>query len=107
LIANNPPKEGELRIVNQVTSSHTVNELAQMVSDVAKRQGYTGDIEHIDNPRVEDDDHYYNIHATWLEDHGLKSATLTHDFIDEFMRSVAPHVDGADESHILPGYSWN
>lgn len=60
LIIQNPPEAGEHRVFNQLDKTYTVNQLAEIVADQAKRHGYNPVIENIPNPRKEDEEHYYN-----------------------------------------------
>src|SRR5580700_3266260 len=52
----NPAAEGEFRVFNQFTESFSVQQMAEMVADA-----YPGaaQIDHVDDPRVEKQEHYY------------------------------------------------
>lgn len=68
----NPARGGEFRVFNQFTEQFSVQDLAELV-----REGTDCEIVNIDNPRVEDEDHYYNAKHTGLSDLGLKPHLLT------------------------------
>lgn len=56
----NPPKKGEYRVFNQFDESYSVLALARLVFDVAKMKGLEPSIANVSNPRVEEENHYYN-----------------------------------------------
>jgi len=57
---DNPPKRGEYRVFNQYDEYYSVNELAEMVKSISRGFGLSPEIEHLENPRVEAEEHYYN-----------------------------------------------
>ena len=68
-----PPADGEYRVFNQFTESFSVRQMAQMVAEA-----YPGEvvIEHLEDPRVEKEEHYYNAAHTKLLDLGLEPHLL-------------------------------
>ncbi|HEV2790280.1 MAG TPA: NAD-dependent epimerase/dehydratase family protein, partial [Solirubrobacterales bacterium] len=60
LAALNPAERGEFRVFNQFTEEFSVGQLAEMVADAAGKLGIETRIEHLPNPRVEKEEHYYN-----------------------------------------------
>ena len=81
LAARNPPGKGELRILNQFTETFSINQLADRVRRVAAGMGNAVDIQHVDNPRKEQEEHYYN-----PAHHGLLELGLTATFHDRRSR---------------------
>ncbi len=69
----NPADRGELRVYNQFTELFSVNELAAKVADAATELGFSPNIVHADNPRVEAEQHYYNPQHTKLLELGLRA----------------------------------
>ena len=67
LAIRNPARAGEFRVFNQFTESFSVLELAEKVSDAVGG----ADIVHLDDPRVELEEHYYRAAHTKLLDLGL------------------------------------
>jgi nucleoside-diphosphate-sugar epimerase len=59
LIIDNPPKLGEYRTINQLEEIYDLTQLAEKVSQVARKFGFVPQINNITNPRVEAEDHYY------------------------------------------------
>jgi UDP-sulfoquinovose synthase len=77
LAALNPPKPGRLEVMNQITEQFSINELAAMVQACARREfGLEVAIEHLENPRVEAEEHYYNVRHTKLPELGLEAHRL-------------------------------
>jgi UDP-sulfoquinovose synthase len=68
-----PPTDGEYRVFNQFTESFSVRQMAHMVAEA-----YPGEvrIEHLEDPRVEKEEHYYNAAHTKLLDLGLEPHLL-------------------------------
>ena len=73
LASQNPAKPGECRVINQFTEQFSVLQLAHMVQSAAKKFGLNVQIEHLPDPRVEAEEHYYNAKHTKLVD--LKSGS--------------------------------
>ena len=88
LAALNPVKRGELRILNQFTEQFTVNELAEKVHRVGNGLGLNVKINHIENPRKEKEEHYYNAKQSGLLELGLKPHFMTDEVIAEMLKKV-------------------
>ncbi|MFW6275228.1 MAG: NAD-dependent epimerase/dehydratase family protein [bacterium] len=102
----NPPENGQLRIFNQLTETFTVNELAEKVKKAVESLGLNVKIQHLDNPRKEAEEHYYNPTYTGLKELGLKPNYLTDDVIKEMLEQVMKYKDNIDESNIMPRVRW-
>ncbi|BAB59670.1 sulfolipid biosynthesis protein [Thermoplasma volcanium GSS1] len=73
LALENPPEFGEYRVFNQFDEKYSVNQLAEMVRDLYKEKfGKEPEIVHVDNPRVEKEEHYYNPEHEKLKALGYK-----------------------------------
>jgi len=101
-----PAKDGELRIFNQIMESFSVNELAEKTQRVGKKLGYDVQIEHIDNPRKEAEEHYYNPVYQGLLSLGVKPHYLTDEMMEEMFRSVEKHKSGIRKDVIFKGIKW-
>ena len=66
LAVENPAERGEFRVFNQFTEQFSVAQLAELVKHAGEHLGYTVAIEHVENPRVELEEHYYNAAHTKL-----------------------------------------
>jgi len=55
-----PAAPGEFRVFDQFTEQFSVLELAHMVQAASKKMGLDVTIQHVPDPRVEKEEHYYN-----------------------------------------------
>ena len=101
-----PAKRGELRIFNQLTEVFSINELANRVKRVGEKLGYDVEIEHIENPRVEKEDHYYNPDYTGLIELGLKPHYLTDEVLEGIFKVVEKYKDRINKDAIFWGVKW-
>jgi UDP-sulfoquinovose synthase len=106
LAAMNPAGEGEYRVYNQFTEQFSVQELADMISDGARKLGWEPIIENIANPRVEMEEHYYNAKHTKLLDLGLKPHFLSETLIDGLLETVKQHADRVNKRLLYPRHNW-
>ncbi len=106
LSATQPAKNGELRIFNQVTETFSVNELADKVYTVGKELGYNIKVDHIENPRKEKEEHYYNPKYTGLLELGLKPNYLTDEVLAGMFRVVEQYKDQINREAIFRGIKW-
>lgn len=60
LAIEHPAETGQYRVFNQFEECYSVAELAELVQRVGKRCGIDVHINHYDNPRREQESHYYN-----------------------------------------------
>ncbi len=79
----NPPVLGEFRVFNQFTESLSLNEMAEKIFKVGKKLGYSPIIKNIKNPRVEEENHYYNPKNTSLFNLGLTPIKFDEKIIEE------------------------
>ena len=107
LATKNPPEGGTLNIFNQVTETFTVNELATRIVGAAKTLGLNTAINHIPNPRVEAEEHYYNPAYTGLLELGLKPDLLSEDVIISLIKFIQSNREKIDTSKILPRVTWS
>lgn len=106
IACENPAERGEFRVFNQFTESFSVEELAQKVQRVARAQGLDATIDHIENPRVEKYDHYYNAVNTNLLDLGLEPHLLTDEVLAEILRVARENSDRVRRELVMPGVTW-
>jgi len=102
----NPPAEGELNIFNQVTETFSVNQLAEMVATVGNARGHSVEVRSIENPRREQEDHYYNPTYSGLQDLGLKPHYLTEEVLDKMFSTVEQYKDNISQHKIFNGVKW-
>ena len=106
LSVENPADKGELRIFNQFTETFSVNDLAEKVCQAGRQIGLDVKIEHIENPRLEAEEHYYNPAHTGLLDLGLTPHYLTEDDLIEMMQFVAKHKSRIQTDQIYREVRW-
>jgi UDP-sulfoquinovose synthase len=102
----NPPADREYRVFNQFTEQFTVNELAELVERAGQEYGLDVRVEHIRNPRVESEDHYYNAKHTKLLDLGLKPHYLSETLIESMFSAIERHQDRVITHAIMPRTTW-
>lgn len=107
LAAANPPRRGELRILNQFTETFTVRELADRVVEAGSSLGLDVAVRSIPNPRQEKERHYYNPAHSALIDLGLQPTYMTTDVLVDMLRLVQEHSDRIAVERMLPRVSWN
>jgi UDP-sulfoquinovose synthase len=106
LSVENPAANGELRIFNQFTETFSVNELAERVKDAATQLGLGVRIEHVENPRIEAEKHYYNPRHTGLLELGLTPHYLSEDVLFEMMEFVLKHKRNIKPAQIYRNVKW-
>ena len=106
LACDNPADRGEFRVFNQFTEQFSVNDLAAKVEAAGKRANLAVEIENLENPRVELEEHYYNAKHTKLLDLGLKPNLLTDAVIDNMLTAVRHNIGRVRDELIPPTIKW-
>jgi UDP-sulfoquinovose synthase len=102
----NPADAGKFRVFNQFTELFSVGDLASMVEKAATTLGMKVEINHLENPRVELEEHYFNAKNTNLLDLGLQPHYLSDSLLDSLLNFAAKYKERVDEKHILPKVPW-
>ncbi len=102
----NPAARGECRVFNQFTEQFSVLEIAQMVKIAAKELGVAVQVNHLPDPRVEAEEHYYNAKHSKLLDLGLEPHFLSRSLLDSLMNIALKYRDRIDTSLIQPHVNW-
>lgn len=106
LYINNPPKDGEYRVFNQLCEQgKTLKQLARMVKKVGKQNGYNPQIKHIDNPRIEKEKHFYKVNASKIKKLGLKPYDMKKEIDDTFC-ILSKYKDRVKKDVLLPKVNW-
>ncbi len=103
LACENPADRGEFRVFNQMTESLSVAEIAETVAGCYPGQA---DIEHVDNPRVELDEHFYEVTHTGLRELGLQPHLLCDTLLESLFGITEQHRDRADVAYFTPTVNW-
>jgi UDP-sulfoquinovose synthase len=106
LAAQHPAHPGEMRVYNQFTEQFSVLDLAEKVARVACEMGMDARIEHVRNPRVEKERHFYLAKHTKLLDLGLEPHLLTDETIRRLLQVAERHRDRIDLSCIPARVEW-
>lgn len=102
----NPADSGQFRVFNQFTEMFSVGDLAMMVKQAGTTMGLNIDIKHLENPRVEAEDHYFNAKNTNLLELGLQPHLLSDSLLDSLLNFAMKYKHRVDESQILPKVQW-
>jgi UDP-sulfoquinovose synthase len=106
LACQNPAARGEFRVFNQFTEQFSVLELAEMVLTASQRLGLKVVVDHLPDPRVEAEEHYYNAQHTKLSQLGLKPHLLSDSLLDSLVNIAMQHRDRVDPALLTPRVNW-
>ncbi|MGH3997595.1 MAG: NAD-dependent epimerase/dehydratase family protein, partial [Pseudonocardiaceae bacterium] len=102
----NPADAGEYRVFNQITEQFRLHDIADRVATTAAKRGVNTTIVSVPNPRVEAEDHHFNVVHTRLEELGLKPHLLDDPAIDNVLDLAVCHLDRVDPTVIEPRIDW-
>ncbi|MCZ8189166.1 MAG: NAD-dependent epimerase/dehydratase family protein [Microcystis sp. LE19-338.1B] len=102
----NPAQSGEFRVFNQFTELFSVGDLALMVKKAGSALGLKVEINNLDNPRIELEEHYFNAKNTKLLDLGLQPHYLSDSLLDSLLNFATKYKNRVDMNHILPKVTW-
>jgi UDP-sulfoquinovose synthase len=102
----NPAGRGECRVYNQFTEQFSVLELAHKVQIAGKELGLNVEVDHIPDPRVEAEHHYYNAKHSKLIDLGLEPHLLSESLLDSLVNIAIRYKDRVDPALMLPQVNW-
>jgi UDP-sulfoquinovose synthase len=101
-----PAARGECRVYNQFTEQFSVMDIALKVKEAGKDLGIKVEIDHIPDPRVEAEQHYYNARHSKLLDLGLQPHYLSDSLLDSLMNITLRYRDRVDTTMMLPQVNW-
>jgi UDP-sulfoquinovose synthase len=107
LAVENPADRGEFRVFNQFTEQFSVGQLAELVKAAGEHLGHRVEIQQVENPRVELEEHYYNATHTKLLDLGLEPTLLGEELVESMLGTLERQKDRVIESSIDPHTRWN
>ena len=106
LTAANPPAAGEYRVFNQFTEVFTVAELAEKVRHAGEEIGIPVQVRNVANPRVEQEEHYYNPKHTKLPSLGLQPTLLSETLIESALHVIDRYKGRVIGDVIDPSTEW-
>ena len=101
-----PANPGEFRVFNQFTEMFSVGDLALMVKKAGTTLGLNVEINNLENPRIEKEEHYFNAKNTNLLDLGLQPHYLSDALLDSLLNFAVKYQHRVDKNHILPKVTW-
>ncbi|MEP6666365.1 MAG: NAD-dependent epimerase/dehydratase family protein [Nocardioidaceae bacterium] len=103
LACENPADAGEFRVFNQATESFSLAEMAKIVAN-----SYPGqvDVEYVDNPRVELENHHYAFAHTALESLGLRPHLLSDTLLTSMFGIIEQYQSRVDVAALKPTVKW-
>lgn len=109
LALEHPPQDGEYRVFNQFAEVYDVTALALKVQAAAKELGLDIQVRNLENPRKEQEEHYYKPDHQHLFDLGY---TPTHDVGSELrlmLQDLMPHRDRIEAKRdvLIPDVRWD
>ena len=107
LAVRNPAEAGECRIYNQLTEVFSVMDIANMIQAAAKDLGIPVQVDHVPNPRVEKEEHYFNPIHTKLLDLGLEPRLLSDELLEHMIQYIDGVKDRVNRDVIMPTISWS
>jgi UDP-sulfoquinovose synthase len=102
LALRHPAQAGEFRVFNQFTESFSVGDLAGMVSEAVGG----AEIVHLEDPRVELEEHYYRAAHTKLLDLGLAPHLLGNELLSDLLSIARKHIERLDRAALTPNVQW-
>lgn len=106
LALEKPAEPGEFRVFNQFTEMFSVGDLAHQVKKAAATLGLNVEVNNIENPRVEKEEHYFNAKNTNLLDLGLQPHFLSDSLLDSLLNFATKYKNRADLNEIMPRVKW-
>ena len=82
LLIDNPPDEGEYRVINQFDEQYSVMEIANKVKKIGDQKGLNVEIKSKENPRLEAEKHYYKADHDKLKELGFRRTREIDDEIE-------------------------
>jgi len=103
LACETPADRGEFRVFNQMTQKMSVRQIADTIA-AASPEAVT--IEQIENPRVELEDHYYNVVHSGLAELGLEPHLLSDTLIESLFEITKRYAHRVRPEAMMPTIQW-
>ena len=103
LACENPAEAGEFRVFNQMTQAMPISEIARTVAEASPD---AATITYLENPRVELENHHYNVVHTGLLGLGLEPHLLSDTLIESLFEITKQHAHRVRPDALLPTIQW-
>ncbi len=109
LAMENPPKKGEYRVFNQFEETYHIYDLANKVQKVAQSMGLDAEITHLENPRHESEQHYFNPDHQKLLDLGYEPTRDMEAEIEATLKDLLKYQNRieARKEALIPDIRWD
>lgn len=88
LLLDNPASAGQYRVVNQIDEIYDTLQLAEKVQKIAREFGIEAEMEFVENPRVEKEEHDYEVEHNILPSLGFKKEKTIETVLREVFEDV-------------------
>ena len=103
LACENPAGKGEFRVFNQITEFMSLQQIADTIVNASPD---AVKVEHVDNPRVESENHHYNVVHTGLVGLGLEPHLLSDTLIESLFEITKRYAHRVRPEAMLPTIQW-
>lgn len=109
IAVENPASRGEYRVFNQLDDVYDVTELAEYVVRAGRKLGLNVRIQPVPNPRLEKEEHYYQVEHTHLKNLGFRPTRSINETITIILRDLMRYKYRIIEKKesILPRTRWS
>jgi UDP-sulfoquinovose synthase len=103
LACENPADRGEFRVFNQMTQSLSISQMAETIARVSPEKVT---IEHLANPRVEEEGHHYNVVHSGMVELGLEPHLLSDTLIESLFEISKRFAHRVRREAMIPTIDW-
>jgi UDP-sulfoquinovose synthase len=109
LALENPPEAGEYRVLNQFENIYGIGDLARRVRDAGRALGLDARIQHVENPRLESEEHFYSADHQKLFDLGYRPGKDLDAEIRAMLADLMEHRDRIEARRevLMPEVRWD
>jgi len=108
LAIENPARAGEYRVFNQLDDVYGIGELASFVVQAGRNIGLQVNVKSVPNPRIEKEEHYYNVVHEHLKNLGFKPTRSIMETLAIMLQDLVKYRDRIIDKKeaILPRTTW-
>src|SRR6266436_4618684 len=103
LACENPADRGEFRVFNQMTQSLSITQMAETIARVSPEKVT---VEHLANPRVEEEGHHYNVVHSGMVELGLEPHLLSDTLIESLFEITKCFAHRVRREAMIPTIDW-